>query len=354
MQLALNQARKSLGNTKDNPAVGCVIVKNNTVISAGNTSFNGRPHAEYNAIKSSKKSLKDTHIYVTLEPCSHYGKTPPCVKKIIKTKAKKVFISVKDPDIRSYGKSIKSLNKHNISVNVGTLSHKIMNFYKSYYKSRSKLLPFVTSKLAVSKDFYTINTKKNHFITNNFSRGRVHLMRSFHDCIMTSSQTIIKDNPMLTCRIDGLKNSSPSRIILDNKLKISIYSKIVREANLYKTIVFFNKYNKNKIKLFKKMKIKTFQLPLDNSGNLDLKECLLKSKKLGFSRIFLETGLKLTKKFLEKNLVDDFKLFISNKNLKKNGKANANKYIINFFKKKKKITERVNLFGDKLISYSLK
>ena len=134
MQLALNQARKSLGNTKENPAVGCVIVKNNTVISAGNTSLNGRPHAEHNAIKSSKKSLlKTLNIYVTLEPCSHYGKTPPCVKKIIKTKAKKVFISVKDPDIRSYGKSIKSLNKHNISVNVGTLSHKIMNFYKSYY-----------------------------------------------------------------------------------------------------------------------------------------------------------------------------------------------------------------------------
>ena len=102
------------------------------------------------------------------------------------------------------------------------------------------------------------------------------------------------------------------------------------------------------------MKIKTFKLPLDNSGNLNLKECLIKSKKLGFSRIFLETGLTLTKNFLDNDLIDDFKLFISAKNLKIYGKANANKYIINFFKNKKKKLEKVNLFGDKLITYNLK
>ena len=104
MKLALDQASRSLGNTKENPAVGCVIVKNNNLIGAGFTSINGRPHAEQNAINFSKINTKNSHLYVTLEPCSHYGKTPPCVKTIIKSKIKKVFFSLKDPDHRSYNK----------------------------------------------------------------------------------------------------------------------------------------------------------------------------------------------------------------------------------------------------------
>ena len=105
------QAKKSLGNTKDNPSVGCVIVKNNHVISSGCTSYNGRPHAETNAIKNSRVSVKNSDIYITLEPCSHFGKTPPCINKIINKKIKKVFFSVNDPDHRSYKKSIKLLKK---------------------------------------------------------------------------------------------------------------------------------------------------------------------------------------------------------------------------------------------------
>ena len=111
MSLALKQALINLGNTKENPAVGCVITKNNSLISVGHTSINGRPHAEYNAIQRSKQNLSDANMYVTLEPCSHHGKTPPCVKKIIKNNLNKVFFSIKDPDQRSYNKSSKILKK---------------------------------------------------------------------------------------------------------------------------------------------------------------------------------------------------------------------------------------------------
>ena len=109
MRLALQQAKKILGNTKDNPAVGCVIIKNNHVISAGHTSINGRPHAEYNAIICSRNAIKNSNLYVTLEPCSHYGKTPPCVNEIVKHKIKKVFFSLNDPDYRSFNRSTKKL-----------------------------------------------------------------------------------------------------------------------------------------------------------------------------------------------------------------------------------------------------
>ena len=206
--------------------------------------------------------------------------------------------------------------------------------------------------MAISKDFYTIN-KKRKWITNEFSRGRVHLMRSSHDCIMTSSKTIIKDNPRLTCTINGLENRSPSRIIFDNKLETQIKSKIIKESTNYRTIIFYNKINKNKIKLLSKLKIKLFKIPLDIDGNLDLKKSLIKAKELGFSRILIETGIKLTTNFLKKNLIDDFRLFISNENIGKNGSGNIKKYLKSLLKNKKGTIDKVNLFGEKLISYKL-
>ena len=353
MNLALLQAYKNLGNTKENPSVGCVITKDNSLISAGNTSINGRPHAEQNAINFAKTNLQNSEIYVTLEPCSHYGKTPPCVKSIIKNKIKKVFFSIYDPDLRSYNKSSLILKKERISVSNDILRNEIKYFYRSYLKSKKEILPFVTCKLAVSKDFYTIN-KMNGWITNELSRGRAHLIRSSHECILTSSKTIIKDNPRLTCRINGLIDRSPSRIILDNKLKIKTGSKVIKEANKYRTIIFYNRINKKKIKLLKKLRIKTYKIPLDVNGDLDLKKSLIKAKKLGFSRILIETGIKLTTSFFNEKLIDDFKLFISNRTLGKKGRGNIKKYFRSFLKNKKKLIEKVNLSDEKLISYKIK
>ena len=353
MRLALAQAQKNLGNTKENPSVGCVITKNNLLISVGCTSINGRPHAEQNAINLSRTNLKDSELYVTLEPCSHYGRTPPCTKSIIKNRVKKVFFSINDPNLKSHNKCTRLLRSKKISVNKGTYENELNLFYRSYIKSKRNFLPFVTCKLAVSKDFFTIN-KQNKWVTNKFSRARVHLMRSNHDCTMTSSKTIIKDNSRLTCRIDGLKNRSPSRIILDKKLNMPLSSKIIKEANNYRTIIFYNKFNKKKIKLLQNLKIKLFKLPVDTDNNLDLQNVLIKTKKLGFYRIFLEAGMQLTFNFLHKNLVDDLKLFISNKNLGKNGICNIKKNLRLFLKNKKSINEKVNLLGEKLITYKIK
>ena len=161
MKLALMQAQKNLGNTKENPAVGCVIVKNGYIISVGFTGINGRPHAEQNAITYSKNNIKNSELYVTLEPCSHYGKTQPCVKAIIKNKIKKVFFSLKDPDPRSYNKSIKLLKKNKIRVQNGILDYDIKNFYKSYFKYKKNTIPFVLQKWLFRKIFIHIIRKKN-------------------------------------------------------------------------------------------------------------------------------------------------------------------------------------------------
>ncbi len=353
MRLALLQAQKVLGNTKTNPAVGCVLVKNQNVISAGSTGINGRPHAEVNTLNFSKVNVYKSDLYSTLEPCSHYGKTPPCVKAIIKNKINKVFFSVNDPDYRSFKKSFNILKKNSIKVNKGILKKEVSDFYRSYinYKKKS-LFPFVTCKLAVSKDFYTIDTR-SRWITNKFSRGRVHLMRANHDCIITTSKTINTDNSLLTCRVNGLYSRSPSRIILDSKLKVNINSKIFKEAKKFKTIIFYNKIDKKKINTLKKHNVKLYKVNINKDGSFNLKDLLTKVKKLNFSRIMIESGIHLIKNLLKNNLINEFKIFISKKNLTNKGRGNA-KFLIKLLKNKRKVIEKVNLFDDKLFSYKIK
>ena len=353
MHIALLHAKKSLGNTKINPSVGCVIVKNNSVVGAGSTSFNGRPHAEKNAILSLKKNIKDLNLYVTLEPCSHYGKTPPCVNLISKNKINKVFISIKDPDLRSYNKASKKLIYKGIKVKYGILHNRIKKFYKSYIIYKKEFLPFVTCKLAISKDFYIVN-KKGKWVTNYQSRARGHLLRSFHDCLLTSSKTINNDNPHLTCRINGLLKTSPARIILDTNLKIKLNSRILNNSYKYKTIIFYNKYNKKKISLLNKRYVKTYKIPKDAVGKIDLQEALVKAKKLGFSRIFLESGINLIRNFYNKNLINEFKIFVSKDKLGKNGSIKVKNDLYSFLKYKKKNREIVNLNGDFFFSYNIK
>ena len=353
MKLALMQAKRMIGNTSDNPSVGCVITKNNNLVSSGVTSFCGRPHAEYQAIKSHKKSIKDSNLYVTLEPCSHYGKTPPCVNLIIKNKIKKVYFGMKDPDIRSYNKSTLKLKKASIKVENKIHYIDINKFYRSYIRYKSNDLPFVTSKIAISKDFKTIS-KKSKFITNEYSRARVHLLRSQHDCILTSSETIIKDNPLLNCRINGLESRSPTIIILDKNNRIPIKSKIFNKKNKAKTIVFYSKKNLKKLKILNSNKIKFYKMPIDNKKNFDLKKILKKVKQLGYTRVFLESGATLTENFFKSKLINDFYVFISKYYLKSNGSGDVRFFFNTFLKKKIKNVEKIYLFGDKLITYRIK
>jgi diaminohydroxyphosphoribosylaminopyrimidine deaminase / 5-amino-6-(5-phosphoribosylamino)uracil reductase len=353
MQIALNEAKKNLGNTSENPSVGCVITKDNSIIALGNTGSFGRPHAEINAFNFSKINLSNSVMYVTLEPCSHYGKTPPCINSIIKNKVKKVYFSIKDPDIRSFNKSKSILKSKKIVVQDSLLNFEVKKFYRSYIKSKLKNLPFVTCKIALSKDYFTID-KKKRWITNEFSRARVHLLRFSHDCIMTSSKTIISDNPLLNCRIPGLVKSSLPKMILDKNLNIPIKSNVVKSAKKNRTIIFYNRENKKKIKKLKDLKIKLYKISLNNSNKLNLVDILTKVKKMGFYRVFLESGAELTTNFLKNNLVDDLFVFTSNKNLGLNGNGSIKKYLKPFLKDKSFINEKVNLFGEKILLYKIK
>ena len=185
MDLALDLARAREGLTGTNPSVGCVIVKNDKIISIGQTSYNGRPHAETNAIRNTSDNLKNSIMYVTLEPCSHHGVTPPCTSAIIKSKISKVIYSVIDIDKRVKGKTFKILNSKKIKVHTGLLENKVNEFYKPYFYNRKKKLPFVNGKIAVAKNnlIYSKNKKK---ITNWRSDKFTHLLRYKNDSILIS------------------------------------------------------------------------------------------------------------------------------------------------------------------------
>ena len=319
MRVAINLAKARKGLTGENPSVGCVLVKNDRIISIGQTGYGGRPHAETNAINSSLENLNGAKMYVTLEPCNHYGKTPPCTNSIIKSGIKEVFYSINDIDKKVKGKSFKILNKKNIKVNVGILKDEAKELYESYIINRKYNLPYVTAKIAMSKNnlIYSEGIKR---ITNQLSDKLSHYLRLKNDAIMISSKTLNIDNSKLNCRLKGYENFSPKRIILDRNLDINLNTYIFKTAKKYETIIFHNSDNKSKIKILKKNKINLLKLSLNYKKNFDLKIILKKIYSLGIRNLLVEGGDNLTRNMLKKNLVNQFYLFKSIKNLSKSKK----------------------------------
>ena len=316
MSLALTLASARHGLTGLNPSVGCVIVKNDVIISIGQTGYNGEPHAEFNAIKNSSETLNGSTMYVTLEPCNHYGKTPPCTNEIIKNKISKIIYSIEDIDKKVKGKSFKILKSKNIITKKGLLNQKIINFYKPYFFNRKNSAPYVTGKIAVSKNnlIYSKGTKK---ITDVHSDKFTHFLRYKNDSLLISYKTLNKDNPKLNCRLEGLSKFSPKRIILDKNLTMNTNSYIFKTANKKNTVVFYKKANQSKILIFKKKGINLIKSNLLKNNNFDFKLILKKLYTLGCRNLLIEGGNDLTKNLIKNKLFNQFYLFRSKKILSK-------------------------------------
>ena len=319
MTLALNLANARRGLTGNNPSVGCVIVKKNRIISIGQTGYNGRPHAEHNAILNCSENLKNSKMYVTLEPCSHYGKTAPCTNKIINNNIAEVYYSIDDIDLKVKGKRYSIFRKTNIRVKRGLLRKDAQNLYKSYFFNRKKKQPYVIGKIAMSKNkiIYSEVSKK---ITDKISDKLTHYLRFKSDGLLISSKTLNIDNPKLNCRLVGYNHFSPKRIILDKNLKINLRTYIVKSIKNKNTIIFYNSNKKLKINFLKKKGAILIRQTINKDKNLDLKKVLKKLYKIGISNLLVEGGDMLTKDFLKKKLFNEFYMFKSSKNLPKNKK----------------------------------
>ena len=316
MSLALSLASARHGHTGENPSVGCVIVKNDEILSIGQTGYNGRPHAEYNAIKNSNVILEGSTMYVTLEPCSHYGQTPPCTKEIIKSKISKIIYSVEDVDKKVKGKSLKILKSKNVIVKKGLLKEDIINFYEPYFFNRNNKMPYITGKIAVTKNnlIYSKGTKK---ITDIHSDKLTHFLRYKNDSLMISYKTLNKDNPKLDCRLEGLQRFSPKRVILDNNLEMNSKSYIFKTANKNNTFIFYNKAQRKKILIFKKKGIKLIKSNLLKNDDFDIKLIFKKLYRLGCRNLLVEGGNDLSRSIIKSKLFNQFYLFKSPKNLSK-------------------------------------
>ena len=341
LDLAYQLAEQNLGKTGLNPSVGTIVVKDDSVISSGITSFKGRPHAEFNAL-SKLKNCAGANLYTSLEPCVHFGKTPPCTKIISKKRIKKVYFGSYDPDLRSFKKAKSFLTKKGIGVKkIKTENYN--NFYKSYFINKKLNIPYVSAKIAFSNDFFSINYKKK-WITNESSRKIVHLLRSRYDCILSTSKTINLDNSLLNCRINGLDKFKPDLFIIDLNLKLKkklLLNKMIKKRKIY---IVTSKSKLRKVKIYKRNGYK-FIFINTLKEKKDFISLYKKIYKLGYSRVLLETGLIFLNTIIKNKLINNLYLFKSNINLSKFGNNNISS---NFLKKIKFKPISINLNGDKL------
>ena len=337
--IALNLAKKNLGLTAPNPVVGCVIVKNGEIISTGVTAAGGRPHAENIALNKiqDKKQLEGATLYVTLEPCCHVGKTSPCTDLIIECKIKKVVIATIDPYQKVNGLGIKKLREAGIEVVCGVMEKPAQEINKAFFKIQKSCLPYITLKLATSLDG-KIATKNLHsqWITGEKARQFSHYLRAQNDAIMVGANTIKNDDPLLDCRLAGLSDHSPKRIIIADNLNFSDKLKIFQSAAQIPTFILTSeikdlqqKENFNKLKnlgvefIFCAEKISEEEADFGKNNNsknssqptlINLKSALEKIAASGVNSVLVEGGRSLATQLLQENLVDEL-VWIQNRKI---------------------------------------
>lgn len=308
IRLALNLSKKNIGITNGNPSVGCVLVKNNAIISTGITGENGVPHAENIAILKAGKNALNATLYVTLEPCSHFGKTPPCVDLIIESKVSRVVISNIDPDPRVNGLGIQKLQAAGIEVVVGILEEEAKQINQGFFTARTLGRPFITLKLATSQDGKIADkNSENRWISSEKSRQYAHYLRVKNDAILVGANTVREDDPMLNCRLAGLEKYSPKRIILSSSLNIDLQNKVIQTA---KSIPTYIATNNSATRKFTDLGVKIIHLE-----NNDLSDFVKKLPAIGVNSLLVEGGAKIAAKFLQANLVDKFIWIKAQKNI---------------------------------------
>lgn len=297
MLKAIEIAKNGLGRVAPNPSVGCVIVRNEKIIAISRTADGGRPHAETQAIEIAGEKAKGADMYVTLEPCFHTGKTPPCVDDVINSGIKRIFIARKDPDSKTSGKSIDKLISVGIEVKIGLLEDEATKLNEGFFSVINSCRPFVTLKCATSLDGKIATMLgDSKWITGVAARKHVHIVRSCYDAILVGVGTVLGDDPMLTTRIEGIDHKS-YRVILDPNLSIPLNSKIVKTARECPVIIVHSSNEKMEAK---KHVLQMMGIELISSDLLE--DMLQKLACHGVTRLLIEGGSKIFTSFIKSGL----------------------------------------------------
>ena len=356
MRMAIELAKRGTGAVNPNPMVGAVVVKNRKVIGEGYHKFFGGPHAEVYALEDAGKEAEGAAIYVTLEPCSHYGKTPPCAKKIIDMRIKKCFIGSSDPNPKVAGKGVAMLKEAGIEVVENVLKEECDEINQVFFKYIKTKIPYLFIKCGITLDGkIALSNGISKWITNSIAREKVQFYRNKFMGIMVGINTVLTDNPSLTARVENGVN--PFRIIVDPHLKIDENCRVVKNNEDEKTVIITSQKNlfiedtenteiqiKQK-KLCKENKVKFIFI---DGEKFSFKKMLEEIGKTGIDSILLEGGETLISLAFEENVIDGGEIFIANKIL---GDSSAKPFISGFVREKMEeavqlTNVRNNIYGE--------
>ena len=314
MSLALRLGKRGQGKTTPNPSVGCILVKNNKIIGRGFTQPGGQPHAEVMALSSSREDPLGATAYVTLEPCCHQGKSPPCTQSLIQAGITRVVIATLDPNPLVSGKGLITLKENGIEVSVGCLEDQAKRHHQGFLLSMTQKRPQVTLKLAMTLDGkVATSTGQSKWITSVQSRRRVHQLRAQSDAILIGSGTVIADDPTLNQRI-MTTHGTPARFILDSHLVTPLHSKIGQSIKSIQTYFFhIESVDTSRISQWKQLGAHLISSPCDPNTQIDLNFALKQIVQLGYSSVLCEGGPRVASSLIQNDYVDRFISFTAGK-----------------------------------------
>jgi diaminohydroxyphosphoribosylaminopyrimidine deaminase/5-amino-6-(5-phosphoribosylamino)uracil reductase len=320
MRMACRLALKAAGRTSPNPMVGAVLVRDGKIIATGYHKAAGTDHAEIVALKRAGKRARGATLFINLEPCSHFGRTPPCTRALITAGVKSVVAGIKDPNPRVAGRGFRELKRAGITVRAGLLEAECRALNEAFVKYMTRGVPFVTLKLAASLDGKIATaTGDSHWISGEESRHIVHRLRDRVDAVLVGSGTVIADDPQLTCRMKGGRN--PWRVVLDRRLRVSPAAQLLRQRDPEKTLIITSRRAPAR-------RAQALEAPgarvlrvAERNGKLRWRAILKKLASLGIQSILIEGGAAIAASALKEKGVDKILFFYAPKLIGGDGRA---------------------------------
>lgn len=320
MGLALRQARKAAGRTSPNPMVGAVLVRGGRIVASGHHKYPGGDHGEIDALKKAGAKARGATLYLNLEPCSHYGRTPPCADALIRAGIAEVVASMKDPNPLVAGRGFAKLRRAGVRVRSGLLEEEAKTLNQGWVKYIQRGMPFVTLKLAATLDGkIAARTGDAHWISGALSRNTVHRLRNELDAVIVGAGTALADDPQLTCRIAGGRN--PLRVVLDSRLRIAPAAQLLHQADPGKTIIVAGGgVGAAKSRAVVSSGAQLWQFPL-RAGKIPWRPLLRKLARRGVVNVLIEGGAEVAASALRDKIVDKIIFFYAPKILGSDGKS---------------------------------
>ncbi len=322
MAAALALGRRGLGLCAPNPAVGALVVMDNVVVARGWTKPGGRPHAETEVLREAGADARGATLYVTLEPCSHHGKTPPCTDAIIAAGLGRVVYSIDDPDPRACGSGAQTLTDAGIEVRHGVLAEEALRAHRGHFLRVTRRRPMVTLKLAVTADSYAAGAAGDPrlVITGAPANALVHVMRAMHDAVMSGIGTVLTDDPLLSVRLPGLEDRTPLRVVLDSDLRLPAVTRLAATAvEIPALIVAGEAAREAKAARLREAHVEVAHVRRDAGGRVDLHAALELLAARGLTRIFCEGGPRVAVGLIRQGLADEIIIFAAPERLGRNG-----------------------------------